>query len=322
MFPSQCAVGRCRPAVAATGASACRFFTGSGGCPSRTALVDAPALLTAFGSPDSHAADFAASADARGFEKFVAWTQRQREAGQSFAFGITLKDTDTVVGLFQVRALQPAFDIAEWGFALSGEHWGSGLFMDAAELILDFVFDVVGVHRLEARAALKNGRGNGALQKLGATQEGILQRSFLRNGVYLDQALWTILADESAARRERFRRTIWCTEASGVHSRTWTSASSISIFLRNSSRRNPPPQRGDVAASLHSIGDTAPSSPRRHLRPPARFSRRATSLVVNNTRVFPARLLGRRVPSGGAVECLLIAPHSTRGRQSRTLGKP
>ena len=30
-------------------------------------------------------------------------------------------------------------------------------------------------------------------------------------------------------------------------------------------------------------------------------------LVVNNTRVFPARLLGRRVPSGGAVECLLIS---------------
>jgi len=30
-------------------------------------------------------------------------------------------------------------------------------------------------------------------------------------------------------------------------------------------------------------------------------------LVVNNTRVFPARLLGRRVPSGGAVECLLVS---------------
>lgn len=30
-------------------------------------------------------------------------------------------------------------------------------------------------------------------------------------------------------------------------------------------------------------------------------------VVVNNTRVFPARLLGRRVPSGGAVECLLVS---------------
>jgi S-adenosylmethionine:tRNA ribosyltransferase-isomerase len=29
-------------------------------------------------------------------------------------------------------------------------------------------------------------------------------------------------------------------------------------------------------------------------------------LVLNDTRVFPARLLGRRAPSGGAVECLLL----------------
>ena len=29
-------------------------------------------------------------------------------------------------------------------------------------------------------------------------------------------------------------------------------------------------------------------------------------LAVNDTRVFPARLLGRRTPSGGAVECLLL----------------
>jgi S-adenosylmethionine:tRNA ribosyltransferase-isomerase len=31
-------------------------------------------------------------------------------------------------------------------------------------------------------------------------------------------------------------------------------------------------------------------------------------LVVNNTRVIAARLLGRRVPSGGAVECFLLGP--------------
>jgi S-adenosylmethionine:tRNA ribosyltransferase-isomerase len=38
-------------------------------------------------------------------------------------------------------------------------------------------------------------------------------------------------------------------------------------------------------------------------------------LVVNDTRVFPARLLGRRDPSGGAVECLLL------GRVDDTAGR-
>jgi S-adenosylmethionine:tRNA ribosyltransferase-isomerase len=41
-------------------------------------------------------------------------------------------------------------------------------------------------------------------------------------------------------------------------------------------------------------------------------------VVVNNTRVFPARLLGRRVPSGGAVECLLMNCLGSDPRQSET----
>ena len=38
-----------------------------------------------------------------------------------------------------------------------------------------------------------------------------------------------------------------------------------------------------------------------------RWLRAGDLLVANDTRVFPARLLGRRVPSGGAVECLLLS---------------
>jgi S-adenosylmethionine:tRNA ribosyltransferase-isomerase len=40
----------------------------------------------------------------------------------------------------------------------------------------------------------------------------------------------------------------------------------------------------------------------------ARLLRPGDVLVVNNSRVIAARLLGRRVPTGGAVECLLLAP--------------
>jgi RimJ/RimL family protein N-acetyltransferase len=156
---------------------------------------DAPSLLASVGTVEVTRLISPPPPTVEGFEKFIAWTHRQREAGKSIAFAVVLKDSDTVVGLFQVRSLQPTFDIAEWGFALGSEFWGKGIFMDAAQLVLDFAFDVIGVHRLEARAAMKNGRGNGALQKLGAVQEAVLRGSFLRDGVYLDQGFWTILSD-------------------------------------------------------------------------------------------------------------------------------
>jgi RimJ/RimL family protein N-acetyltransferase len=131
-----------------------------------------------------------------GFEKFIAWTHRQRAAGQYVCYAIVPRGSDVAVGLIQVRTLSLDFQTAEWGFALASECWGTGMFVEGAELTQKFVFETVGVRRLEARAALANGRGNGALRKLGAVQEGVLRQSFVRNGVWYDQALWTILEIE------------------------------------------------------------------------------------------------------------------------------
>jgi RimJ/RimL family protein N-acetyltransferase len=131
-----------------------------------------------------------------GFERFIQWAQREREAGRYACFAVVPDGYDTAVGLFQVRQLDPSFGTAEWGFALSSAFWGTGLFLTGAALVLEFSFDIVGVHRMEARAAVQNGRGNGALRKIGAVQEGILRKSFLRGGTYLDQSLWAILEQD------------------------------------------------------------------------------------------------------------------------------
>jgi RimJ/RimL family protein N-acetyltransferase len=128
-----------------------------------------------------------------GFERFIAWTQRERAAGNYVCFGIVPHGMEHAIGLFQVRQLEPGFGTAEWGFCMGSEFWGTGIFIEGARQVIDFAFETVGVHRLEARAAVKNGRGNGALRKVGAVQEGVLRKSFLRHGEYLDQILWTIL---------------------------------------------------------------------------------------------------------------------------------
>jgi ribosomal-protein-alanine N-acetyltransferase len=131
-----------------------------------------------------------------GFEKFIAWTLRQRRAGSYACFAVTLDSTDTAIGIFQLRELEPGFGTAEWGFAIGSAYWGTGVFQKGAELLVSFAIETVGVHRLEARAAVRNGRGNGALRKMGAIQEGVLRKSFLKDGEYLDQALWTILDED------------------------------------------------------------------------------------------------------------------------------
>lgn len=131
-----------------------------------------------------------------GFQRFIAWAHRERAAGTNACLVILGPGTDTAVGLIQIRALEGGFRVAEWGFALARELWGTGLFINSARLALEFAFDELGVHRLEARAAACNGRGNAALRKLGAVQEGVLRQAFFRNGQYMDQVLWSLLAHD------------------------------------------------------------------------------------------------------------------------------
>jgi len=130
------------------------------------------------------------------FSRFIDWTNRQQEAGRHLCFGIVPPGQDTAVGVIQIRREASDCSTAEWGFVLSERFWGTGLFMASAELVLSFLFDTVGIHRLEARTIVGNARASGALKKLGAVQEGLLRRGFGRNGDYFDQILWSILAED------------------------------------------------------------------------------------------------------------------------------
>jgi len=136
-----------------------------------------------------------------GFERFIAWTIRQRQTGSYICFAVTLAGDDTAIGVFQLRELEVDFGTAEWGFAVGSAFWGSGVFAEAATLALTFAFERLGVHRMEARACAENARGNAALRKIGAVREAVLRRSFLRGGEYHDQNLWTIIDDDWQANK-------------------------------------------------------------------------------------------------------------------------
>jgi ribosomal-protein-alanine N-acetyltransferase len=159
-------------------------------------LEDAPALFAMLTAEEVSRFISPPPTTVEGFAKFITWARAERAAGRYACFAVVPNGMTTAIGLFQVRSLEPGFATAEWGFAIGSAFWGTGIFQDGGRMVVDFAIETLGVTRLEARAAVANGRGNGALRKLGAVQEGVLRRSFLKNGQFLDQMLWSILAEE------------------------------------------------------------------------------------------------------------------------------
>jgi [ribosomal protein S5]-alanine N-acetyltransferase len=156
-------------------------------------LSDAPSLLAFLTTEEVTRFISPPPTTIAGFERFIEWTHRERAAGHYVCFGIVPDGYDQAVGIFQVRQLNGSFQTAEWGFAMGSSFWGTGVFIESARVVVDFTFGAVGAERLEARSCVQNGRGNGALQKLGAIREGVLRQSFLRDGEYHDQVLWSIV---------------------------------------------------------------------------------------------------------------------------------
>jgi len=146
---------------------------------------------------------------AAGVLELIERIARERASGLACTYVITLATARTIVGLVQVRQLDPSFQAAEWDCTIALSSRGGGVFLEAARLVGSFVFGTIGTHRLEARVLLQNGRANGALRKLGAVQEGILRRSVRRAGEYVDQVLWSLLKEDFGDH--------WVTTAPQVH---------------------------------------------------------------------------------------------------------
>lgn len=174
---------------------------------------DAPTLSTLLTAPEITRFISAPPQGVEGFERFIAASQRMRAAGEGACFAITLRDCDTAIGIVQLRQVAAsegeaaqiggAIDTAEWGFAVGSLFWGTGIFEQAAALAIQFAFETVHVHRLEARCAVKNGRGSRALQKVGAVAEGVLRKAFICNGELMDQRLYAIVEHDWRACRDQ-----------------------------------------------------------------------------------------------------------------------
>ena len=70
-------------------------------------MSDAAALLTLLTTEEVTRFISPPPTTIEGFERFIQWAQREREAGRYVCFAVVPEGYDTAVGLFQVRQLDP-----------------------------------------------------------------------------------------------------------------------------------------------------------------------------------------------------------------------
>jgi Acetyltransferase (GNAT) domain len=70
--------------------------------------------------------------------------------------------------------------------------WSTGVFVDAANVLVQFAFTTMHVQRLEARIALRNRRAQAAMQKLGARFETTLEQSSPQGIPRDPESVWTL----------------------------------------------------------------------------------------------------------------------------------
>jgi RimJ/RimL family protein N-acetyltransferase len=135
---------------------------------------DVYTLFTLFSAPEVTAYMAPPPPTLAKFAGFVEWSQRERAQGHGVCFGIVPEGVTAAVGILQVRCVDSPSSDAEWGFILSAHFWSTGVFLDAANALMEFAFTTMHVKRLEARIALRNRRAQTAIQKLGARFESTL----------------------------------------------------------------------------------------------------------------------------------------------------
>lgn len=159
--------------------------------------ADALSLLTAL--PDDALSEVVPdppAASVAGIELLIDQLQAGRRAGTTACWVIVPAETGVPIGLVGVRSMDHTCSMVE-GFAVTAEEFrGTSIFQTAGRLVLGCLFGQMGVHRAEFRIDVRNGRANGALRKLGATQEGLLRRARAADGEFHDQVLWAIVATD------------------------------------------------------------------------------------------------------------------------------
>ena len=136
-------------------------------------------------------------------EDFIRNSWKLRMEGKGYIFAIEVKDTKEFLGHGSINILRNRTWSAGLGiFIYNKENWDKGYGTDAMEVLVNFGFNYINLHRIELGVYPSNKRAIHVYKKLGFQEIGRKRENRFMNGKYTDEILMDILQREWRKKNE------------------------------------------------------------------------------------------------------------------------
>ena len=125
-----------------------------------------------------------------------AWLEDELAPSNRWSQPYMVLQRSKLAGMLDIRGLSSPSRAGEIGYWLAEDAQGKGVMTRSCRALLDYVFALEGINRMQIRAATSNTKSRAIPQRLGFMFEGVQRQAELVNGVFFDLAIYGLLAQE------------------------------------------------------------------------------------------------------------------------------
>ena len=126
-------------------------------------------------------------------EKKIGDLQQAFNEGKGITWAIRDKATNSLIGDFGICKLDRQNFRGEIGYVLNPDYWGKGYMKESMITLMNFAFNTLKLHSLEANVNPENENSKKALLKLNFRKEGYFRENYFFNGKFLDSEIYSLL---------------------------------------------------------------------------------------------------------------------------------
>ena len=164
----------------------------------RFTLEDAPAVFANYASDENVTRYMAwdrheTVADS---EKVLTQWVQDYEKPDFYEWAIVWKELGQPIGNIEVLSVDDYVQKANLGYSIGTAYWGKGIMPEALKAVIDFLFDEVGLNRVEACHDSRNPNSGKVMRKCGMTHEGTFRQWAWTNAGICDTCNYGILKSD------------------------------------------------------------------------------------------------------------------------------